>query len=268
MVTLLDERYEYLKVIEPGRAGTRAAGGLAEWVTASGTTPNTRFGTLRMLPRQGRRVPSELRPHPTLLLAPDGVPIMRLSADGKRHVRDVLVRNEIAAETHGGCIVLLQPIDPARRRDVVLALGAGVADSVGRRAALRREVEEVLQRAGVPNPAHASDRDLNRIVRVLFADLQIRQDATVAEIIVLLGRTGEVLGKPEIETQPDMYRLRALLDRVHELNREHERREANGHDDNEATGGRIEDTGAKRTGHGGGRQSVAVAQAYAAVGGQ
>lgn len=268
MVTLLDDRYQYAHLIPPGRAHRRASKGLAEWVTAAGVQPNTYFGTLRMFPRPDGAAPAVQRMDTTLLLGSDGVPVIRLSPRGHGQLRNLLRQHAVASERRGRCIILLEPLDEQRRQDIIRALAAGVADGVARRAALRYEVTEILLRAGVVDPSQASHQDLDRIARLLFADLKIRQDAALAEIIVLLGRAGEVLGRPEVETQPDMYRLRALMDAARKADQERGSQQAPESIENEAAGGQIEDIGSRRSGHAGGRQSVAAAQARAAAAGQ
>lgn len=265
MVTLLDDRYEYAHLVAPGRARQRVSKGLAEWVTAPGTQPDMYFGTLRMLPRAGGPSLSVQRLDTALLLGPDGVPVRRLSPRGYRQLQDLLRRHELKVERHGRCVVLLEPLDEGRRKDIINALALGVADGVAHRTALRKEVTEILERAGVTDPRQASRQDLARIGQLLFAELQIRQDARLAEIIVLLGRAGEVLGRPEIDTHPDMWQLRALMDAAGGDRRQQRAPESC---ETDAAGGRVEDIGGYRAGRGGGRQSVAAAQAHAAVAGQ
>ncbi len=267
MVTLLDDQYQFAHLIPPGRAQRRVAKGLAEWVTAAGAPPNTYWGTLRMLPRPGG-VPSTVRRlDTTILVGPDGVPVTRISPRGLGQLRALLRRHGVEAEYKGHCVILREPLREERREEIMRALLVGVADGIAHRAVLRREVMEVLARAGVTDPRQASQEDLARIARLLFAGLKIRQEATLAEIIVLLGRAGDVLARPEIDSQPDMFQLRALMNAAREEDAERRNQQALEPSDG-PVGGRIEDIGSRHTGRGGGRHSIAASQAHAAVGGQ
>ncbi len=268
MVTLLDDQYQFIRLIPPGRAQHRVAKGLAEWVTAAKVPPDVYFGTLRMLPKPGDARPTIQRRDTMILVGPDGVPLIRLTPRGLKELRKLLHSHSLAAQTRGHCIILRQPLSKDHRQDILDALVVGVADGVAHRASLRREVMEVLARAGVADPQQASHQDLNRIARLLFADLKIRKTATLAEIIVLLGRTGDVLARPEIDSQPDMFQLRALMDATRKADQERSQQYSSELIENEAAGGLIEDIGSRRAGRGGGHQSIAIAQAHAAAAGQ
>ena len=252
MITLLGDGYQYVRTIEPGRALKRVERGDAEWVTASGVAPDLRYGTIRMI--TPRRLEHSSRPDVLLILAADGVPVLKLTARDRKAVQRRLQLSDRQAQDHGGCIILSRPVDAALREGVIMALSAVATDEVARFARLRVVVQNVLRRAGAERSTDLDYKDLSHIAKLLAREL--RQDMSIAEVLVELQRLGRLLG-------PDRAQIRELAAEVQYLTLRPRQRQ---HEDPDPS--LLLADGNHRAGHGGGRQSVTTAQARAAADGQ
>ncbi len=252
LITLLSDGYRYVRMIEPGRAAKRVERGDAEWVTATGSAPDPRHGTIRMVtPRQGD---DSSPPDVLLLLAADGVPLMKLTERDRKSVRHRLNQSDPGAQDLGGCILLSRPADAAFREGVIMALSAVATDEVARFVRLRAVVQNVLRRAGAERSTDLDHKDLSHIAKLLAREL--RQDMSIAEVLVELQRMGRLLG-------PDRAQIRELAAEVQHLTlRPRQRSQEDG-----GTSLLLEN-GSHRAGRGGGRQSLEAAQAHAAAAGQ
>ncbi len=252
MITLLGDGYQYVRTIEPGRAQKRVERGDAEWVTANGVDPDLRYGTIRMI--TPRRLDHSSRPDVLLILAADGVPVLKLTQRDRKAMRSRLQQSDRQAQDNGGCIILSRPADAAFREGVIRALSAVATDEVARHARLRAVVQNVLRRAEAERSTDLDHKDLSHITKLLAREL--RQDMSIAEVLVELQRMGRLLG-------PDRAQIRELAAEVQYLTLRPRHRQ---HEDPDPS--LVLDNGSHRAGRGGGRQSLEAAQAHAAADGQ
>ncbi len=252
VVTLLSDGYQFVRTVEPGRAARRVERGDAEWVTMPGVTPDPKYGTLRMLtPRHGGTSP---RHDVLLVLAADGLPLMKLTERDRIAVRRRLSQSDPRALDLGGCVLLSRTADAALREEVIVALSAVAADGVARFARLRSVVQEVMTRAGAERSSDLSQQDLSRIATLLSGEL--RQDLSIADVMVEIQKMGRLLG-------PDRAQIRELAAEVQHLTLRPRQRPQE-----DAGPSFVLENGSHRAGRGGGRQSLEAAQAHAAAAGQ